>query len=79
MRLGCGGKPFALAEHHPALREMATARLHAPQTYWEKLHALPDLDVPPPPGAAKALARMMPETGVACRYAQSAPVRAGRS
>jgi hypothetical protein len=56
-----GGKPFALAEHHHALRQMATARLHEPEKYWEKLHALPELKEEPPVGARKALARMMPE------------------
>ena len=55
--LEAGGRPFALAEHHPALRAMATARLREPETYWEKLHALPDLDEEVPAGAMKAIAR----------------------
>jgi uncharacterized protein (DUF2252 family) len=37
-----GGLPFVLAEHHPLLRQMATARLHDPEGYWAKLHALPE-------------------------------------
>jgi hypothetical protein len=56
-----GGKPFALAEHHHALRQMATARLHEPERFWEKLHALPDIKEEPPAGARKALARIMPD------------------
>jgi len=56
-----GGRPFVLAEHHHALRQMATARLHEPEKYWEKLRALAEVTDPPPAGASKALARMMPE------------------
>ena len=65
--LEAGGRPFALAEHHPALRAMATARLREPETYWEKLHALPDLDEEVPAGAMKAIARWMPERGLRWR------------
>src|SRR5258708_11903121 len=39
--LEAGGRPFAPAAHHPALRTMATARLHQPELFLEKLHALP--------------------------------------
>ncbi len=67
--LAAAGKPFALAEHHPVLRAMATARLHEPNTYWEKLHALASIAGKPPAGAVKAVARMMPEAGIACRWA----------
>ena len=64
--LGAGGRPFALAEHHSALRQMATARLHQPEPFWEKLAACPAAgDVPR--GAAKALARAMPEAGLEYR------------
>ena len=66
--LTAGGKPFALAEHHPILRAMATARLHEPNTYWEKLHALPTAAEAPPAGAVKAIARMLPEAKIECRY-----------
>src|SRR5579863_3996299 len=59
--LEAGGRPFALAEHHHSLRLMATARLHEVESYWEKLHALPELVSKPPVGAVKAIARMMPE------------------
>jgi Uncharacterized protein conserved in bacteria (DUF2252) len=67
--LEAGGRPFALAEHHVALREMAVARLHDPERYWEKLHALPQLHEPIPAGASKAIARMMPERGIEFRVA----------
>ena len=53
--LEAGGRPFALAEHHPALRDMAVARLHDPETYWEKLHALAGRDSEPPAGASRRL------------------------
>jgi hypothetical protein len=56
-----GGKPFALAEHHHSLRQMATARLHEPERFWEKLHALPEIKEEPPAGARKALGRIMPD------------------
>ena len=59
-----GGRPFALAEHHHALRESATARLHEPEQYWQKLHALPALEGKIPAGATKAIARLMPEAGL---------------
>ena len=62
--LQAGGRPFALAEHHVALRTMATARLHAPEAYWEKLHTLPAEKKEPPAGALKALESMMPEKGL---------------
>src|SRR5690348_462214 len=32
--LEAGGRPFVLAEHHSALRLMATARLHDPEQFW---------------------------------------------
>jgi hypothetical protein len=67
--VAAGGKPFALAEHHHALREMATARLHEPEKYWEKLHGLPELKEEIPAGASKALARLMPERGLQWRVA----------
>jgi len=62
-----GGRPFALAEHHVALRTMATARLHQPEAFWEKLHALQDVKDKPPAGAIKAITRMMPERGFTWR------------
>jgi hypothetical protein len=62
--LEAGGRPFALAEHHPALRAMATARLHEPEKYWDKLHGLTEVEEEPPAGALKAIARLMPERGL---------------
>ena len=55
-----GGQPFALAEHHTALRHMATSRLHDVQAYWQKLFGLGELRKKPPAGAVKAIERMMP-------------------
>lgn len=64
--LEAGGRPVTLAEHHPALRHMATARLHEPERFWEKLAACPEAaDVPSV--ATKALARTMPEKGLKWR------------
>jgi len=62
--LEAGGRPIALAEHHHVLRQMATARLHEPEAYWEKLHALPEVMEEPPAGALNAIARLMPEKGL---------------
>jgi len=59
-----GGRPFALAEHHHALRLAATARLHEVEQFWQKLHSLPELKSKPPAGAVKAIGRMMPEGGL---------------
>jgi len=60
-----GGRPFVLAEHNPTLRQMATARLHAPDAYWEKLRGLPECAAPA--SARKAIERMMPEEGLKSR------------
>ncbi len=60
-----GGRPYVLAEHHGALRQMATARLHEPEKYWEKLRGWPECACPA--GAHKAIDRMMPEKGLAWR------------
>ncbi len=67
--LEAGGRPFALAEHHCALREMAVARLHDPEKYWEKLHALQPQSGAIPASASKAIIRMMPARGIAFRVA----------
>ena len=66
--LGVGGRPYVLAEHHASLREMASHRLREPEKFWEKLHSLPDLKEKLPAGALKALARMLPERGLECRF-----------
>ena len=65
--LAAGGRPYALAEQHAALRLMATARLHEPEKYWEKLQAFPEVKEEPPAGALKAIEKMMPERGLRCR------------
>jgi hypothetical protein len=65
--LEAGGKPIVLAEHHAALRTMATARLHQPERFWEKLHALTDVTEEPPTAARKALDRLLPEPGLVFR------------
>src|SRR5579863_4959035 len=62
--LEAGGRPFALAEHHVALRTMATHRLHDPEAYWAKLHALSEWKGETPSAVTKALDRMMPERGM---------------
>jgi hypothetical protein len=67
--LESGGRPFALAEHHTALRQMATARLHEPERYWEKLHALPETKDEPPAAALKGIAKLMPGDGLRWRVA----------
>jgi hypothetical protein len=65
--LEAGGRAYVLAEHHPALRQMATARLFEPEKYWAKLHALPVIKEQAPPSALKALGRLMPEKGLEWR------------
>jgi hypothetical protein len=62
--LEAGGRPIALAERHHALRLMATAHLHEPEAYWEKLHALPEVTKDPPAGALNAIGKHMPEKGL---------------
>ena len=62
--LAAGGRPFALAEHHEALRIMAVHRLHAPEQFWDKLNKLPVIREAAPAGAVKAIERMLPERGI---------------
>ncbi len=62
--LEAGGRPYVLAESHPTLRTMAAARLHEPEKYWDKLHALEECREEPPAGARKGIDRMMPEPGL---------------
>jgi hypothetical protein len=64
LALATSGRPFVLAEHHPALRHMATARLHDPEPYWQKLHALKESTKKCPVGVSKAFDNMMPERGL---------------
>lgn len=67
--LEASGRPFVLAEHHPALRHMATARLHDPEPYWRKLRALAECEKKVPAGVSKAFDNMMPERGLRWRVA----------
>ncbi len=65
-----GGRPFALAEDHPALRAMAIYRLKNPAQFWQKLDALPQMKKnAAPAGALKALRSMMPEQDLPLRVA----------
>jgi Uncharacterized protein conserved in bacteria (DUF2252) len=62
--LEAGGHPFVLAEHHPALREMARHRLKEPEKFWEKLTALKPIKGKIPGSARKAITRMLPQPDV---------------
>jgi hypothetical protein len=59
--LKAGGRAIVLAEHHPALRQIAVERLKQPELFWEKLKALPTLPGKVPSSAIKGLRRMMPD------------------
>src|SRR5260370_8873831 len=61
------GRAFVLAEHHPALREMAVHRLHDPETFWGKLESLPAVRTPVPSPVMIALRRALPEPGLETR------------
>jgi hypothetical protein len=58
--LEAGGRPFVLAEHSTALRQMATQRLRDPQPFWQKLDDLPTHKGDIPRGAIKALTALLP-------------------
>ena len=65
-----GGRPFVLAEGHPALHTMAVYRLKDPALFWQKLDALPPLKKSAlPADAVKALRRMMPDPDLPLRIA----------
>ena len=59
--LEVGGGPFILAEGHGTLRAMAVHRLHDPSRFWDKLRGLATVRGAVPPGALRALERMLPE------------------
>jgi hypothetical protein len=65
--VAAGGRPIVLAEGHGTLRTMAQHRLHEPERYWEKLARLPVTRGKVPPGALRALDRMMPERDLPLR------------
>jgi len=65
-----GGRPFVLAEDHPALHAMAIYRLKDPAPFWQKLDALTPLKKDAvPAGAVKALRRLMPDPDLPLRIA----------
>jgi len=66
--LKSGGRPFVLAEHHGALREMAIHRLKDVCAFWDKLQKCQSIKGKIPAGAAKAIARMMPDPKLDQRY-----------
>ena len=66
--VAAAGRPYVLAEHHPALRAMAIHRLHDPEAFWGKLRDLPPCGSVPK-GADKAIARLMPERGMEWKVA----------
>ncbi len=53
--------PFVLAEAHPALHKIATARLKSPETFWDRLRASRFVSQPVPAAALIALRRAMPD------------------
>jgi hypothetical protein len=59
--LEAGGRPFALAEHHVALREMARSRIKDAAVFWEKLSSLESVKEKVPSSARKAIIRMLPD------------------
>ena len=61
--LELGGRPFVLAEEHPALLAMARERLKDPAKFWEKLLALPTVKTVPADARA-AVASRMPDGAV---------------
>ena len=63
------GRPFVLAEHHTALREMAVERLKQPELFWEKMNALQTWKGKIPGSAEKALARALPDPKLKHRVA----------
>lgn len=66
--LAAGGRPFVLAEHHAALREMAVHRLKEVCSFWEKLDKCPPVKGKIPGGAAKGISRMLPEPDLSRRH-----------
>jgi uncharacterized protein (DUF2252 family) len=66
--LECGGRAFVLAEHHRALHDVAVERLKNPAGFWDKLESMPPMRGKLPPGARKALQRMLPDPKLEARY-----------
>jgi hypothetical protein len=64
--LETGGRAYTLAERHGVLRQMAVARLHQPERFWERLSAFPEV-VNVPDAAMKTIQHAMPEQGLELR------------
>jgi uncharacterized protein (DUF2252 family) len=62
-----GARPFALAENHPRLREMAVHRLKDPEAFWAKLNTLPTHRHKVPASALKGLHRQLPDEDLELR------------
>jgi hypothetical protein len=58
--LETGGRPFVLAEGHPALRDMARHRLRKPEEFWARMTSLTPVKGKVPGAARKAIIRMLP-------------------
>jgi hypothetical protein len=67
--LRAGGRPYVLAEDHPALRQMAVERLKDPQPFWRNLEALPELRAMPPATVVKGLRKLLPDRDLPIRLA----------
>lgn len=59
-----GGGPIVLAQERPWLQELIAENTKDPGAFWEKLTDLPPRTEPVPPGALKAIDRMLPEPQV---------------
>ena len=63
-----GGRPFVLAEHHGALRDMAIHRLKEVCSFWEKLDKCPASQGKLPGAANRAISRMLPDPDMPRRH-----------
>jgi len=68
--LAAGGRAFVLAEHHGLLRDMAVHRLKDVCGFWEKLERCRPIKGRIPDGAAKGIARMLPDPDLLLRLVQ---------
>jgi Uncharacterized protein conserved in bacteria (DUF2252) len=66
--LAAGGCAFVLAEHHSALRDMAVHRLKDVGLFWDKLEQCPPVKGKLPAGAAKGIARLLPQPDLPRRH-----------
>jgi hypothetical protein len=70
--LQSGGRAFVLAEHHSALRIIASERLKQPHLFWERLEALPTWRGKVPSSAVKAILRLLPDRDMKYRLVHRA-------